>query len=84
MYYQIINSCDVSLWGVSQKDRIAKVLAKIGNPEPVNRMSEVSESDKILLLDANYLLEANVIVRLIAKDQGILLSSAFCTCLRPH
>lgn len=75
MYYQIINSCDVSLWGVSQKDRIAKVLAKTGNPEPVNRMSKVSESDKILLLDANYLFEANVIVRLIANDQGILLSS---------
>ena len=31
MYYQIINSCDVSLWGVSQKDRIAKVLAKNRN-----------------------------------------------------
>ena len=51
------------------------MLAKIGNFEPVDRISKIHEKEKILLLDANYLFEANVITRLIANNQGLLLSS---------
>ena len=75
MFYQIINSCDIELWGVSQKDRIAKILAKVGEFECVRDITKVPENQKMLLLDARYIYEANVISKLIALDQAVLLSS---------
>ena len=75
MFYQIINSCDVELWGVSQKDRIAKVLAKAGAFEYVRDIAKIPADEKLLLLDARYLYEANVVSKLISHDQAILLSS---------
>ena len=75
MFYQIINSCNVELWGVPQTERITKLLAKTGNFVRISRISKISETEKVLILDANYLFEANVISRLIANEQGLLLSS---------
>lgn len=75
MFYQIINTCDVELWEVSQKDRIANVLAKVGDFEYVRDLAKIPASQKILLLDSRYLYEVNVISKLVGLDQAVLLSS---------
>ena len=75
MFYHIINSCDVKLWGVPHKDRIAKTLAKTGNFENVRDLTKIPANEKLLILDARYLYETNVVANLISRDQAILLSS---------
>ncbi len=75
MVYHIINTCDVALWGVSQVERIRKVLAKAGDFSEIADTDAVLSGQNILLLRADYLYEANVIQKLVAQSEAILLSS---------
>ena len=75
MFYHISSSCDVKLWGISQSDRIRKVLAKVADFTEVINIDSVSNSERILLLRADYLYEANVIQKLISSPETILVSS---------
>lgn len=75
MYYYIINSSDVQLWGMSQQDRIKKVMAKLGQFESVDNLAELAEGDNVLLLRADYLLDANVLGKLVQETQAILTDS---------
>ena len=75
MDYHIINTCDVALWGVPQVERIRKVLAKAGDFNEITDLAQQSPGQKILLLRADYLYEANVIQKLIAQPAAVLLSS---------
>jgi phosphatidylglycerophosphate synthase len=75
MVYHIINTCDVDLWGVPQAERIRKVLAKVGDFNQIPDIQAVKPGENILLLRADYLYEANVIQKLTAQPEAILLSS---------
>ena len=75
MVYHIINTCDVALWGVPQVERIRKVLAKAGDFNEIADLRQQSAGQNILLLRADYLYEANVVQKLIAEPEGVLLSS---------
>jgi len=75
MIYHIINSCDVALWGVSQQERIRKVLAKVGEFSECSDLEQLASGEKILLLRADYLFEANVIKNLIMQQNALLVSS---------
>lgn len=75
MLYHIINTCDVALWGVSQADRIRKVLAKVGEASEIMNLNNVPFGQNVLLLRADYLYEANVIQKLIINSSVILVSS---------
>ena len=75
MNYHIINNCDVSLWGLSQQDRIRKVLARVGGFRECLDLNALPKDENILLLRADYLYEANVIKKLIEHDNSLLLSS---------
>jgi len=76
MNYHIINTCDVALWGISQQRRIHKVLNRVGNFDLCVDIANVPNDEKILLLRADYLYEANVIKKLIELENTILLSSS--------
>ena len=63
------------LWGVSQQERIHKVLAKAGEFNECSDLKQLPVGEKILLLRADYLYEANVIKKLISQSNAILISS---------
>ena len=75
MNYHIINTCDVTLWGVTQQQRIRKVLARVGEFEECVDLKQLAANEKILLLRADYLYEANVLKKLIAQQNALLVSS---------
>ena len=75
MDYHIINTCDVALWGVPQAERIRKVLAKAGDFTQISDIQAVKPGQNILLLRADYLYEANLIQKLVAQPEAILVSS---------
>ncbi|MFK7795394.1 MAG: CDP-alcohol phosphatidyltransferase family protein [Gammaproteobacteria bacterium] len=75
MVYHIINTCDVALWGVPQVERIRKVLSKAGDFNEITDLTQLSVGQNILFLRADYLYEPNVIQKLIAESEAILLSS---------
>ena len=75
MFYHIINTCEVRLWGVRQQERIRKVLARIGEFNECSDLKQLPENENILLLKADYLYEANVIKKLITQSNKILVSS---------
>ena len=74
-YYHIINECEVQLWSVSQHKRIHKLMAKIGEFKPIKHLSDLMSTDKILIINAKYLFDANVFAKLVAHTQGILTNS---------
>lgn len=76
MYYYIINTSDVQLWGLSQQDRLQKIMAKLGKFEPVDDLDKLAAGSNVLLLRADYLLDANVLGKLIDKTQAILTDSS--------
>lgn len=75
MYYTIINSCEHQLWGLSQQERISKTVHKVTRLERLLEATQIQAGDRILLLRADYLVEANVINKLTQKDQALLTSS---------
>lgn len=75
MDYHIINTCDVTLWGVPQIERIRKVLAKAGDFNELLDISEAHDERNVLILRADYLYEANVIQKLVTYSEAILTSS---------
>ncbi len=75
MYYTIINTCEYQLWGLSQQERISKTINKVSHFNPLLESTQIQAGDKILLLRADYLIEANVVSKLIQKDQAVLNSS---------
>ena len=75
MIYHILNTCDVTLWGVPQSERIRKVLAKVSDFSEVIDISQLADSEQVLILRADYLFESNVITKLIEQPQAVLLSS---------
>ena len=75
MIYHIINTCDVTLWGVSQPERIRKVLAKVGDFDELVDLTQLPNNTKVLFLRADFLYEANVLKKLLELTEGILLSS---------
>ncbi len=75
MVYHIINTCDVALWGVPQVERIRKVLARAGNFNEIADINALPSGQNILLLCADYLFEMNVIQKLVAQSEAILISS---------
>jgi len=81
MVYHIINTCEVTLWGVPQQERIRKVLAKAGSFNEIADIKVAPSGQNILLLRADYLYEVNVIQKLVAQPEAILLSS--CKQKRP-
>ena len=76
MYYHIINECDVRLWSLSQRERIHRLITKIGNFQEIDNLSELSVSDKVLLIRADFLFDANVLAKLVALSQAILTDSS--------
>ncbi len=75
MFYHIISSCEVQLWGISQSERIRKVLAKVGDFHEISDEDEINSEQNILVLRADYLFEANVLQKLIQHQEGVLISS---------
>ncbi len=75
MFYHIVNTCEVALWGVSQAQRIHKILSRIGCVTEIADLSQLKRNQKILLLRADYLFEANVLQKLTQQQQAILVSS---------
>ena len=75
MFYHIINTCDVALWEVPQLERMQKVLAGAGVDQQAQCIEDIPQEEKVLVLRADYLYEANVIEKLIAYPRAILLSS---------
>ncbi len=75
MFYHITSNCDVELWGISQTERIRKVLAKIANFNEVIDIDSCDQTGNILVLRADYLYEANVIQKLVSYSEAILVSS---------
>lgn len=76
MNYHIINTCDVTLWGISQQQRIQKVLNRIDDFKLCADVANILDSEKILLLRADYLYEANVIKKLLELNNSVLMSSS--------
>ena len=78
MYYSIINSCDKKLWGLTQDQRVAQTLSKIIDIRALTDTSVADAGDKILLIRSDYLIEANVIKRLMQRNDCALQSSSDC------
>ena len=76
MYYHITNECDVRLWSLPQRERIRRLVAKIGDFQEKDTLSELSASEKILIIRADFLFDANVLAKLIAHSQAILTDSS--------
>ena len=76
MNYHIINNCEVSLWGLSQRERIRKVLARVGGFSECSDLEMLSSDENVLVLRADYLFEANVIKKLIELEDALLLCSS--------
>ena len=76
MYYHIINKSVVRLWGVSQEDRIQKILAKLGIKNRVDYLKELPAGKNVLLLRADYLLDGNVLGKLLQHSQAMLTDSS--------
>ena len=75
-YYHIINECEVQLWSVPQSERIHKLMAKSRELAPIKHLSDLKSTDKILIINAHYLFDANVLTKLVARVQGILTNSS--------
>lgn len=76
MYYHIISECDVPLWGLSQRERIHKTMGKLDDFSERADLSSVGPNEKILLVRADYLLDANVLGKLLQQSQALLTSSS--------
>ena len=76
MYYYIVDKCDVRLWGVPQEVRIQKIMAKLGAFTRIENLEELAETEQVLLVRADYLLDANVLGKLILQSQGVLTDSS--------
>ena len=74
MYYKIIYDCEVSLWGVSQQERLTKELAKIGIIEELADTNQ-SFTGSVLIIRADYLFDANVLGKLIKRNDALLMNS---------
>lgn len=75
MYYTIINSCEHQLWGLSQQQRISKTINKASHLTQMPESAQARASEQILLLRADYLIEANVIKKLMQQHHAVLISS---------
>ena len=75
MYYTIINSCEHQLWGLSQQERISKTVHKMTRLERLHEAAQIQADDRILLLRADYLVEANVISKLTQKERALRTSA---------
>ena len=75
MYYSIINTCNKKLWGLTQDQRIEQTLNKIAEIQMLTDSVMLDANDGILLIRADYLIEANVIKRLIKRNDCVLKSS---------
>ena len=75
MYYSIINTCDITLWGLTQQQRIVKTLNNIADYQVLSADIQPQADDQVLLIRADYLIEANVIKRLVQRNDCILNSS---------
>ena len=76
MYYHIINESDVRLWGVSQEQRIRKLVAKLGEFEQIDSVEMLAATDQVLLIRGDYLFDANVLGKLIQRSHAILTDSS--------
>ena len=76
MFYHLTNTCDVALWGVAQLERIQKVLARAGVDQQAKCIEDIPQQERVLVLRADYLYEANVIEKLLKCPRAVLLSSA--------
>lgn len=75
MYYQIISSSDVALWGVSPCQRVKKLLAKIDVSEEIDDLAKIAPEENILFIRVDYLFDANVLAKLTTNAQAILTDS---------
>ena len=75
-YYHIINNTDVRLWSVPQHERIHKLMAKLNQLKPLKSLDELSSTDNILILHAEFLFDANVLSKLLGKECGVLTDSS--------
>ena len=76
MYYYIVNQCDVHLWGVSQQERFKKTMLKLGEFEHIDQLGHIDPEEKVLLARADYLLDANVLGKLMQHPQAMLTDSS--------
>lgn len=72
MYYQIINSSNVALWGVPAGQRVRALLAKVGPFEEVDDFANLAAEENILFIRMDYLFDANVLAKLVANAQAVL------------
>ena len=75
MYYHIINDCDIELWGVPQRERIEKTVAKVGDFQHLVALDSPQFTGNVLLIRADYLFDANVLTKLLQHSSAILMSS---------
>ena len=76
MYYYIVNQCDVRLWGVSQQERFRKTMHKLGKFEQIDQLDRIGPEEKVLLVRADYLLDANVLGKLMRHLGAMLTDSS--------
>ena len=76
MYYHIIGECDVRLWGLSQRERIRKTIEKAGKFAERADLSSIEPAEKVLLVRADYLFDANVLGKLLQYPQALLTCSS--------
>ena len=75
MYYQIISSSDVALWGVSPCQRVEKLLKKIAHFQEVEDLAKIAPEENVLFIRVDYLFDANVLTKLMTNAQAILTDS---------
>lgn len=75
MYYQIISSSNVALWGVPACQRVRKLLAKVGAFEEINDIATIAAEENILFIRVDYLFDANVLAKLMTNAQAVLTDS---------
>lgn len=76
-YVHIVGNSKVNLWGMSGRTRLERMLRAIKTVTIVENLSQLAETDSVLLLRADYLFDARVIEALIALDkQMVLVTSA--------
>ena len=76
MYYYIVNQCDVRLWGVSQQERFRKTMLKLGRFKLIDQLDNIDPEEKVLLVRADYLLDANVLGKLMQHPKAMLTDSS--------
>ena len=75
-YICILKDSEISLWGLSGKERLIRMIESHDNVELVDRTSQVPENAPVLLLRGDYLFESRVLKELIGRDEDVAVSAS--------